>query len=49
MLILITFFQDVRDDVGGAMSAGMMGILVKTGALTIDLLLFKHKWHVKWI
>lgn len=25
------FFQDCRDDVGGAQNTGMLGILVKTG------------------
>ena len=29
--------QDVRDDIKGAQDAGMVGMLVKTGKLVIDM------------
>jgi ribonucleotide monophosphatase NagD (HAD superfamily) len=37
---LIVVLQDVRDDVGGAQSSGMLGILVRTGMTNIGLNMF---------
>lgn len=31
------FFQDCRDDVGGAQNTGMLGILVKTGMYLLHM------------
>ena len=32
-IVAMSYFQDARDDVGGAQRCGMKGILVKTGEL----------------
>jgi len=38
--IFLVLKQDARDDVGGAMKAGMKGILVKTGIFIIYVIYF---------
>lgn len=38
------FFQDCRDDVGGAQNTGMLGILVKTGMYVTSQIRWGGAW-----